>query len=200
MRILVRALDRLLRRAYGVFEFCDDTTCLLRLRVMRAPHAIPLLDGEVPAGASVLELHLWNEHVPPISSEGPDVAWAMRTRRMLVDSLPAVARQIRHDPGLADVQAVGGVTVLVSPDHHSGGRRLARRLGFAFFPYRNRLGRFGEFWENLYTWALMWAFNAVTLRRRQLLRLRRTEVWMSATEFLRRYNKESEGVDEVMRR
>ena len=98
MRILVRALDTVLRWVYGVFEFCDDEACLLRLRVTRAPHAIPLPDGEVPAGAPVLEPHLWNEHMPPIPQEGADVAWAVRTYRMLVDSLPAVAYQIRHDP------------------------------------------------------------------------------------------------------
>lgn len=194
MRILVRALDTLLRRVYGIFEFCDDEACLLRLRVTRAPHAVPLPDGEVRAGAPVLEPHLWNEHMPPIPPEGADVAWAVRTHRMLVDSLPAVAYQIRHDPRLTDVQAIGGVTVLVSPGDHPAGGRLAKRLGFALFPYRNPLGRFGEFWENLYTWALMWAFNAPSLRRWQLVRLRRTEAWISVAEFLRRYDKESEGV------
>jgi hypothetical protein len=55
------------------------------------------------------------------------------------------------------------------------------------FPYRGPLARFGEFWENLYTWGLMWTFNAASLRHRSLLRLRRAEVWMSAAELLARY-------------
>ena len=33
----------------------------------------------------------------------------------------------------------------------------------------------------------VWAFNAPTLRRKQLLRLRRTEVWMSRQRLLERY-------------
>jgi len=53
------------------------------------------------------------------------------------------------------------------------------------FPYRSPLGRFGEFWENLYARWLMWAFNAASLRHRRLLRLRRDEVWASADAFLK---------------
>ena len=69
----------------------------------------------------------------------------------------------------------------------SGAEKLFTRLGFSEFPYQSRLGRFGEFWENFYTWALMWAFNEVSLRQRHLVALRRTEIWMSVGEFLRKY-------------
>lgn len=62
-----------------------------------------------------------------------------------------------------------------------------RRLGFMVLPYHSPLGRFGEFWENFYTWMIIWAFNAASLRHRHLHRLRRSEVWMSVDEFLRRY-------------
>ncbi len=188
MRALIRTFDGLLRRAYGVFEFCDDPNCVLRLRVTRASHTLSLQGNVLPAGTPVLELHLWNEHIPPIPPEGPDLAWAIRSRRMLIDSLRAVAHQIRYDPRLAGVQAIRGVTVLLPPGDGSGGRGLMKRLGFVVFPYCSPLGRFGEFWENLYSWGIMWAFNEVSLRHRQLIRLRRTEVWMSVNEFLRRYD------------
>jgi len=82
---------------------------------------------------------------------------------------------------------VGGATVLFAAGDASSGERLFQRLGFSTFPYRNPLGRFGEFWENLYTWALMWTFNAGSLKKRHLLQLQRTEVWMSTGEFLVRY-------------
>jgi len=187
MRTVVRLFDRLLRRVYGVFEFSADPTCLLRLQVTQTGHAIALPDGLVPAGASVLQLHLWNEHIPSIPPQGPDLAWALQTRRLMMASLHAVARQMTHDPSLAGVQAVGGVTSILSPDDPAGGERIMRRAGFTVFPCRHPLGRFGEFWENLYAWAIMWTFNAVSLRRRKLLRLRRAELWMSANEFLQRY-------------
>lgn len=182
MRLIIRLFDRFLRRVEGIFEFCDDPACLLRLRIGRAAHPLSLPDGQVPTGAKVLEIHLWNEHIPPIAAEGPDLAWAVRVWRMLRTSLRHLAKQMQHDPRLAGVQAVGGITVFVSP-----GEKLVARLGFTICPYHNRLGRFGEFWENLYTWGIMWAFNAASLRQRRLLQLRRTEIWMSADEFLRRY-------------
>lgn len=191
MRALIRRFDGYLRRAHGVFEFSDDPNCLWRLRFAQLPHAVALPDGDIPAGALMLELHLWNEHVPPMLSAGPDPAWAIHSTRMLIDSTRAVARLVRCDPRFAGVRAIGAVTMLFSAGDRSGGEKLMRRLGFALFPYQSPLGRFGEFWENLYTWWLMWAYNASSLRRRHLLRLRRTEMWMSANEFVRRYDCES---------
>ena len=78
--------------------------------------------------------------------------------------------------------------VLFAAGDGSSGERLFTRLGFTVFPYQSPLGRFGEFWENFYTWALMWAYNAVSLRQRQLLALDRTESWITSGEFLRRYD------------
>lgn len=188
MRALIRRFDGLVRRASGVFEFCDETNCLLRLQVTHAPHDLRLSDGsEVQAGDPVLMLHLWNEHIPPMGPTGPDLAWAAKAYRMLLHSLHAAAWWLANEPRLADVRAIAGVTVLIAPGGERGGLRLMRWLGFDVFPYQGRLTRFGEFWENLYTWWLMWAFNAASLRHRQLLRLRRVEVWTSADAFLKRY-------------
>jgi hypothetical protein len=187
MRRLVRLLDRLLRKHQGVFEYWDDPHCMFRARVGIARHRISLPGSEIPAGAKVLELHFWNEHMPQIPADGPDLTLAMQGHRMLIASLRAFARQIQQDPDLAGGRAVGGATVLFAAGDASSGERLFQRLGFSVFPYRNPLGRFGEFWENLYTWILMWAFNAVSIEGRNLLRLRRTEVWMSTGEFLARY-------------
>jgi len=187
MSALIRLFDRLLRYVLGVFEFCDDPDCLFRLRVTQAAHPVPLNGDEVPAGAPVLELHLWNEHIPPLPTAGPDAAWATHLRRLLIPSFRAVARQVRHDPRLAGVRAVSGTMAFLSPAEHPGGVHLMQRLGFTVMPHDSPLGRFGEFWENFYSWWIMWAFNAVSLRHRHLVRLHRTEVWMSADEFLSRY-------------
>ncbi len=187
MRALIRLLDAVLRRAYGVFEFCDDEDCLLRLQVTQVSHVL-YLDGQVvEAGAPVLTIHLWNEHVPPIPSAGPNLAWASRMRRLFIASLHAVAGQVAHDPRLASVRAIGGATALFSPVERPGGVHLMQRLGFTVVPYHRPLGCFGEFWENLYSWWITWAFNAVSLRQRRLLRLQRSEIWMSVEDFLGRY-------------
>lgn len=187
MRLLIRLLDRVLRKIQGVFEYSDDPGCMFRARIGRVRHRINLPDREIPAGATVLELHFWNEHMPQIPTEGPDLPLALRGQRMLVNSLRSFARQIEQDPRFSAGQAVGGSTVLFAAGDGSSGEKLFLRLGFSVFPYRNPLGRFGEFWENLYTWGLMWAFNAGSLQHRHLLQLQRSEAWMSTEQFLDRY-------------
>jgi hypothetical protein len=188
MRVLIRGFDGLVRWANGVFEFCDEEECLLRLQWGRAPRDLHLSDGsKVWTGDLVLKLHLWNERVPPLEMAGPDLAWATHVHRRLIHSLRAAAQWLAGQPGLPEVRAIGGATVLISPGGESGGSRLMWRLGFDVFPYVGPLGRFGEFWENFYAWGLMWAFNAASLRRKSLLRLRRAEVWMSAHQLLARY-------------
>jgi hypothetical protein len=185
MRVLIRCLDRFLRHANGVFEFCDEADCLFRLQFGKAPRDLHLSDGTVVRqGAPVLMLHLWNERMPPMGKVGPDLRWAVIVHRRLVASLRMIAAWVAREPRAAEVQAIGGVTVLASSPE---GRRLLERLGFDILPHPQPLGDFGAFWENLYIWGLMWTFNAASLRHRQLLRLRRTEMWVSAQHFLERY-------------
>ena len=62
-----------------------------------------------------------------------------------------------------------------------------QRLGFAVRPHHSALGRFGEFWENFYTWWVMWTYNPRSLDGRRLIRLERMEIWIQAENFLRRY-------------
>jgi hypothetical protein len=187
MRALIRRFDALLSQAHGVFEFCDDGNCVLRLQIAQTRRTLCFAGQEVRVGEPVLVLHLWNEHIPPLPQAGPDLAWAAQLRRLFIQSLRAVAVQMRCDPRLARVRAVGGTTTLLSPDSHPGGRRFMQRLGFTILPYRSPMGRFGEFWENFYAWGIMWTFNAASLRQRQLLHLRRSELWMPADEFVSRY-------------
>lgn len=105
---------------------------------------------------------------------------------MFVASLRDLAREMRGKPAYRDVRALRAVTVLLTPGPGSAGS-LATRLGFVVRPYRNRLGRFGEFWENLYTWFIMWTFNAASLHGRRVLGLRRMEMWMTAEDFVQRF-------------
>jgi hypothetical protein len=107
--------------------------------------------------------------------------------RSFVHSLRTLAHHLQQEPSLRGVRAIGGATVLVRAASSPSGTGLVSRLGFHILPYHHALGRFAEFWENAYTWALMWAFNKASLRRRSLFRLRRFEIWMTAEEFLRRF-------------
>jgi hypothetical protein len=187
MRTAIRLLDALQRRLHGVYEFTDDPSCLLRIQRTKAPHDLALPDGTVAAGAPVLALHLRNEQVLPIPEAGADMAWALRMTRIFVRSLRAVGTEMERDPRLAGVQAVGALSTAVFGPSGQAGARVFERLGFHLFPYHGLLGAFGDFWENLYSWWLMWAYNAASLRDRHLLGLHRTELWMSTAAFLARY-------------
>jgi hypothetical protein len=43
LRALLRSVDRLLRRVYGVFEWSDRSDCLLRVRLARSPRSLELI-------------------------------------------------------------------------------------------------------------------------------------------------------------
>src|SRR5512135_683764 len=185
LRRIIRRFDAFLRRQYGVYEFTDDPNELFRLQIARAPHAIKLSGGEVRIGAPILIAHLWNEHIPPFPTNRPNLQWASRTTRMLIDSYRSVARELLRDPRLINVQAIGGNTAIFLSN--SGGEKLMRHLGFEIFPYHSPLGRFGAFWENFYAWWIMWAYNAPSAHRRSIASMSRFEIWMLAGDFLQRY-------------
>jgi len=187
MKQVVRAFDRFLCWLHGVFVFWDDPDCMFRAELARARREIVVPGAVIPAGEKVLLIHFWNEQMPQIPPEGPSMAQALRASRRIVSSFRVLARLLRSDPQMADVQALGGATVLFAAGDESGGEKLFIRLGFTMYPYRSPLGRFGEFWENFYTWALMWAYNAVSLRQRRLITLQRTEAWMTTEKFLLKY-------------
>ena len=183
MRRIIRAFDGWLAQTEGVFEFTQSPDCILRLRRGRASETIRLAEATIPAGAPTLEIHLWNDRIPPIPPSGANMAWAGWMTRRFIGSFRLVAGYMLAEPDLQSIRAVCGITVLAD----SSGGKILSRLGFTFLPYHSPLGRFGEFWENFYTWWLMWAYNAVSVQRRSMLSMRRTEFWMDAETFLRRH-------------
>jgi len=185
IRGLVYHFDAFLRHLYGVSEFSEDERCLLRVQFAQASRDLELSGGfHLRKGAPVLLLHLWNEHLPRMAVTGPDVAWAAQVHQGLKHSLRALARWMGRDVRAGKVCALGGVMALGDGEESS---RLLRRLGFDVFPYRGPLRGFGVFWENLYSWALMWAYNPGSLRGRCFWALQRVELWIAREEFERRY-------------
>lgn len=166
--------------------FCQASDCILRWQLGRAPHDIPLPDGLIPRHSRVIWIHLWNERIPQMPSEGADWAWALQVRRRLERSFGYLAQRLVSDPTLGDIRAIGGAMIFVAAERR-GAVALMRRLGFTIFPSRNPLGAFGAFWENLYAWGIMWAFNPASWRRHPFRTVRRCEVWMSRGAFLARY-------------
>jgi len=187
LRLLIRRFDGWLSRLEGVQPFTDDPRVILRLQEGRLAWDVPLPDGTLCRRSSVMFVHLWNDRIPPISPAGPDMVWALRTQRALVYSFRAVAGHLIATPRLDSIKAVGGTLAQIRLGRPDGGRALLEHLGFTIFPYRRPAGAFGEFWENFYTWSLMWAFNPPSAARRGLLSLRRTEFWTTTSRFRARF-------------
>lgn len=187
MRAFIRLIDNLLSKAYRVEEFTDDPGCILRIQLTSAPHAVDIEGQSILKGASLLALHAWNERMPNLPPQGPNLEWALQLRRKTVYSFTLIARVIQTDCKYKMVRGVYGTSALFSFSDHTGGTRLMQHLGFTVLPYHHPAGRFGEFWENLFSWWLMYAYNDVSLHSRRFWRLNRTEIWMTVQEFLHRY-------------
>jgi hypothetical protein len=190
VRTLIRRFDAFLARRYGVFIFTDEGDCLLRLQIARAPHRLQFASQVVKRGEPVLLIHLWNEHIPPVSPAGPDLAWAKTLQRAFLNSLRAVSVYMQKEPRLAEIRAIGGVSVLMFAGNRRSGERFMQGLGFTVMPYTSPLGRFGEFWENFYSWVLIWTYNPSGLRYRKLFGQQRAEFWIPIEKFLARYGGE----------
>lgn len=185
-RWIVRRFDALLRRLLGVYEFTQDERCLLRLGRGRCRRPIRLADGTTLArGDPLLTIHLWNERLPPMPAGGADVAWVVRFLEAWACSLDLLAEYWRTRPELAACRALQGVFALPGKANRRAHERALHRLGFEIvYLRRTPWRRFTDFWENLYNWAILWAYNPASLRWRRLLELERCQLWMPRSRLL----------------
>jgi hypothetical protein len=186
LRKVILAFDAFLSRQEKIFVFDDDPGAILRGQFSTASGDWIVAGHRIPAGSPILQIHLFNEHIPPIPERGVNLAWAVRIQRPLIASFRKLAHLLKTDPAYAAIRAISGVTVIVRDDAGLI-HRLFARLGFSILPYENRLARFGEFWENFYSWWVMWAYNQPSLRGRHMLRMRRNRIVMTREDLLRRF-------------
>lgn len=187
MQAAIRWIDGILRKRGRVYEFSDDPGCIMRIQLKKANREITIGGEKICKGEQVLAIHMWNERMPKIPKEGANLEWALDLRMRMIHSFRILAKEIQSDQRYSHILALCGVSALFSFTGHTGGVRMIQRLGFTVLPYHNPLGRFGEFWENLFSWWLMWTFNETSLNSRRFFRLQRTEIWMTISEFLYRY-------------
>lgn len=180
-RRAIRSFDAFLRRAYRIEEFTQDPECIVRLGPGRCRKAVRLADGTVlEPGDPVLEMHLWNEHLPPIPPGGHTVAWGARLLYLMRRSLRLLAEHVLGNSRFAGVHALHGILPIPGGEALPRWERALRHLGFEVVrPQSGLWHRFAAFWENLYTWAIIWAFNPPSLRRRRFGRMVRCHVWLT---------------------
>lgn len=194
-RLALRGLDAAVSWGYGIWRFSEDPDCILRVARARARIGVHLPDGtEVRPGDAVGELHLWNERLPKMPPEGPDLAWATHMWRLWRESLRKLAQRLEEEPRLGDVRAFRGETVFLPRDNFPWAR-LFQRAGFTVLRLprpRSPWGRFAAFWQNGYAWALIWAYNPGSLRRKDFFRLARLQIWISRSGLCRLYGPASQ--------
>ena len=188
LRRAISGVDGYLSSCCGVKPYSGDERCLLRYAAIPSPGAYRLSDGTaVRPGDGVIDLHLWNEHIPPVPKAGPDLAWARLLARRMDHSLALLAAAAATHPELRGAKAVRARTNFVGWGRPSESlSRLIGRFGFedvdegaASLP-----ARVHDALENVLIGALTWTHNPEALRRDKLIRQRRP-VWMS-TDLLRR--------------
>ena len=188
MRLAVRYIDYLLRLHGRIFEFSQDPEIILRLQLMPAPHSVTIGNLMISRGDPILALHVWNERMPKIPLSGADLPWALQLRHRLIRSFSAIAQVMQEYTRYDQIRALYGESALFSFSGHAGGRQMMQHLGFTVLPYYRPLGHFGEFWENLFSWSMMWSFNTASLYTRAFWRLQRSEIWITRSDFLRRFD------------
>lgn len=192
VRLAIYGLDYILRKAYGVKSFVSDPNCILRLSFWRSRSAIKIAEGlEVKKGELIGELHLWNEQIPVIPPEGPDLKWGYEIAKKLNYSLGLLAQAIEDGVPMTDEIRILGGEIALPKDKAKQIEMLLAHLGFILNSEKSAgfWKRFAHFWQNLYSMALIWAYNPVSLRKKSLFRMRRYRIWVSKEELLRRYGK-----------
>jgi hypothetical protein len=188
LRNAVIMLDRILRRCQGVFEFSDDGACLLRVAVIRATVPVRLESGvEVAVGASIGDLHIWNEHLPTIPYDGVDIGWICRVRGRMLDSLAMLADCVATRAEFSDVVAFRARIAFVRHGQIGKIDRVAGALGLERVTAAPNLGRrVHDFFENFWLWGLVVSFNPAGGRNAATIR-QRHELWISRSALLARY-------------
>jgi hypothetical protein len=186
----VFGLDRWLRQRQGVYEYSDDPRCLFRVQRTAAECDVMLGDGtHIRQGAPVLNLHLWNEHVPPLGPNGFCIAWAREATRRVELSMYGLVRHLKWTRALDDIVALRGDMRLGTAEKSGQFARIAARYGFepagtaseGFTP-----GTLKRFAENVFICLLVLATNPAALRL-PVLRRDHKLVYLSRTALETRY-------------
>jgi len=183
----VFALDRLVRKRVGIYEYTSDARCLFRIHRDQAEHSLSLQDGtHICRGDPILKLHIWNEHMPCMV-RGPSVAWGREVSRGIHLSLQELARYLQQDSSLKDVKAICADMCLGTAEQRMQLARIVGRYGFEAARYGvGRPGAIEQLCQNIMMWLLVLVTNPSTLRLAILLRAHQ-RIFLSRAALERRY-------------
>ncbi len=189
---LVAAIDRRMRRKLGIWEYSDDPDCIFRVGVAPSHWRVELSDGSVIERGEVIGvIHAWNERIPPLPPDGPDLAWARELWRKAVHSLRLLAQVTQEDPRLKDIRGFGWHGIL---EFSPGTMRLLERLGLEVYelPVRSLRDWVEEKTALVWTYLMRRTFNPPSTKGRGMDVLKRRFYWISRERFLALYGASNE--------
>jgi hypothetical protein len=144
-------IDEWLRRWHGVYEYSNDPQCIFRIQSDRARRDVALSDGTLlKRGDRMINVHVWNEHVPEVPPEGPTIRWARRWAVAMDESLRQLSDFMAVHPEFDDVAAVRAYSAVATVQTQSQFARIMGHLGLQTIPQNpeiswvERIRRLGE--------------------------------------------------------
>jgi len=117
--------------------------------------------------------------------------------RMFKYSLTELAIQVKQDPRMSGVQAVGGLMPLFLVGDRYPAEKMLTRLGFAVHPHHGYRRFFSLLGKQMHGWMMMWAFNPDTLKNRDLFGLRWADCWMSFDDLIQTHTKKNSATNRL---
>lgn len=189
LRHIVLALDRRLRDSHSVFEYTSHPCCILRIELARLDRDVHMADGTGGCrGDRMIELHLWNEHIPPMPREGASIGWARKMNSGMITSLRKLAEFLAGHAELDEISLLRAKTAFGGPRRSAQSERLMHGYGFEPVPETGTsvTQRGQRAAENLLITLMVLAHNPPSLRT-DTFRRDRTSLFMSRRVLEERY-------------
>jgi hypothetical protein len=160
-------LDDWLRYWQEVYEYSEHPACIFRIQRGAAEVDVKLAGSvRVRRGDPVLNLHLWNEHLPAMDPGGLDFAWARLIGREIAMSLARLADHMAQDPSYDNIVALRAEMRFGAAEQNMRIVRLSARYGFESVskPDAEKVGAVRELGENALALLLALAANTGAAR------------------------------------
>lgn len=187
-RYAIRAIDWIIRFAYQVKPYSEDPDCILRISPSQSKRQIHLSDGvQVQVGDPILALHFWNERLERLPQDRTSLGWRCFFLQRCKISFHMLAAYLDQHPQIGDRLALRGEFGFVTDLRPA--ETFYNQLGFDVFLKERPGGRFWRraFWDNVFSYALLWAFRPRSLQGKHLTKLIRVEIWISRGQFMQLY-------------
>jgi hypothetical protein len=155
-------LDDWLRKWQHVYEYSDHPACIFRIQRAAAEVDVKLAGGvSVKRGDPILNLHLWNEHLPASGPGRMDFTWARLIGGEIAASLTRLADYMAQDRSYDDIVALRAEMRFAGAEHNMRIVRLSTRYGFESVskPDSEKVGAVRELGENAMVLLLILAAN-----------------------------------------